>query len=499
MFKHIYLPLLVRLARLSLRPLILCFIYPLFNVALSFGQISTDTVYTIKIERDISYGRAVDFAGNSRDLTLDLAYPVNDSPPVCGRPVIVVLHGGAFMAGSKSDSDVQRMMSDFAKRGYVALAPNYRKGMFNTDRDHSCAFSQLFNVEWNCLNVQDTLEWYRAWYRAVQDTRGAIRWLMQRGSTYSADRFNVYISGFSAGGFIALGVGYLDHSSELRPEMGDLDDARIPHVAFESGCIQKYQWDTSRNSMLLERPDLGHFLGDLNLDAPEYRIRGVGNFYGAVFYNLFDSSASENIPALYTFHQPNDLIVPYNAGQKVFQGYSNCLYSICQRGILNAPKVYSSTWMRMKAREVGRSGRPAPEIWFDSTTNRTDCLGQIANPSLGGHQLDNYTLRTRNMAMFFAEHYDSLSCTTARITEKALPQLEIYPNPFADRFFLKLDDDGAEIRVFDLFGRECPVRVEHDTSQEIYSISTERLLSGLYIIEITSRSGHLRTRPVFKQ
>ena len=138
-----------------------------------FAQKWVDTTYQIQIDRDSVFGTAIDFAGNSRDLALDIAYPTNDTPPSCGRPLVIVFYGGAWMAGDKSVGEVQRLMEDFAKRGYVAVAPNYRLGMFQTSSNWNCNISSIFNIEWNCLNAQDTIEWYRAYYRAVQDAKRA--------------------------------------------------------------------------------------------------------------------------------------------------------------------------------------------------------------------------------------------------------------------------------------------------------------------------------------
>ncbi len=60
--------------------------------------------YSIQTETDIEYGTATDFAGTERTLLMDISVPTNDSPPACGRPLMVIVHGGAWITGNKSEA-----------------------------------------------------------------------------------------------------------------------------------------------------------------------------------------------------------------------------------------------------------------------------------------------------------------------------------------------------------------------------------------------------------
>ena len=117
--------------------------------------------------------------------------------------------------------------------------------------------------------------------------------------------------GESAGGFIAMGVGFLDDASEVQDSLsGLLPDAPVPNDLYEAACIQGYGLADDIDSMQLNRPDLGSYEGTLSFPLAElYTIRAVGNFYGGAFNNIFQSF-SEDTPALYLYHQPCDLIVP---------------------------------------------------------------------------------------------------------------------------------------------------------------------------------------------
>lgn len=293
------------------------FLIFLFAPFLTQAQKWVDTTYQIKVERDIAFGQVLDFAGNYETLTMDIAYPTNDTPPTCGRPLILVFYGGAWMGGDKNVNEVQRLMQDFAKRGYVAVAPNYRLGLFQTASAINCNISSLFNVEWNCLNVQDTAEWYRAYFRAIQDCKGALRYMVANRLDYNLNPQNIFTAGFSAGGFNALGVAFWDHIIERIPFMDSLKSAVTPNAIYDNRCVKKFQWDTSIASMNLIRPSLGSLDGDLNHPKYSYIIRAAGNFYGGMFFNLLENTMHNGKePAIYGFHQPNDLIVPYKKRQK---------------------------------------------------------------------------------------------------------------------------------------------------------------------------------------
>ncbi|MEZ4688409.1 MAG: hypothetical protein R3B47_20820 [Bacteroidia bacterium] len=96
-----------------------CFLFLLLPGLLS-GQKWVDTLYTIQSSFDVSYGTAIDFAGKERTLEFDISWPTNDTAPACGRPLLVMIHGGAWIAGSKSDAVPARMREDLPS---VAMWP----------------------------------------------------------------------------------------------------------------------------------------------------------------------------------------------------------------------------------------------------------------------------------------------------------------------------------------------------------------------------------------
>lgn len=274
-------------------------------VFLAMSQNYIDTLYEIETSTDIQYGTATNFAGVEVDLHLDISNPTDDVVPDCGRPLALIIHGGAWAAGSKDDNSISRMREDFAKRGYTAVAINYRLGYFQTENSRNCNIPN-----WNCLNLADSSEWLRAWYRGIQDAKGALRFLIENSEDYSIDPSNVFVFGESAGAYISLGVTFMDQNSEKPESCGQLADVAPPHQNYYEPCIENTVFDIPIAQMDLSRPDLGSIEGTMNPSNKDYVVRGAGSLYGGTMTELFSEYGYFEPPHLYVFHQPNDLIVP---------------------------------------------------------------------------------------------------------------------------------------------------------------------------------------------
>jgi acetyl esterase/lipase len=192
-------------------------------------------------------------------LTLDLYEPVGD--PVIKRPLLLLIHGGAFIIGDK-DTETMRAMADyFVKRGYVVASINYRMGyMF---------------IPGGYVYLE------RSIYRAVQDTRAALRFLVHHADKYRIDTDYIFVGGNSAGGFTALKTAFMQQNE-----------------VFESAS----------GNMLFLREDLGCLDCSGNNLKDKFSIRGVINMWGALTDTLMIGK-HENIPVL-LFHGDADEIVP---------------------------------------------------------------------------------------------------------------------------------------------------------------------------------------------
>lgn len=451
-----------------------------------------DSAYTYQQTSDISYGQAVDFAGNVRDLTMDICVPVGDNPGPNGRPLMVLVHGGAFIAGSKADPNIVRMMHEFAERGYVTAAINYRLGMFNSEQERICHISDLFDIPWTCLNQQDSSEWFRAAYRGAQDAHGAIRFLINQAGNYAIDPSRVFLVGESAGAFIALEAAYLDESIEKLAPYGPLPNALPPFAsAYEVKCIQTYGFDTSIASMSLARPDLGSVRGTMNPTAIDYTIKGVGSFYGGMMHNLLGQSACANPAVLYMFHQYDDLIVPIG-NSYVLQGYQDCFYGVCGY-IFDRARSMGSKAIRQRIDTYNAIGNPGPDYIyrFDSTNSNTGC-GQVNVPYVG-HSIDNFDLRTHNMAVFFNNYIGTnQGCTVVDAAEPVTGHLIVYPNPTQGQLRIRTSagDQLHRATLRDLQGKTLHAW-DFPASPEQQITLPDGLAHGLYLLQVETQGGSL--------
>ena len=446
-----------------------------------------DTLYQITTIEDIPYGTAVDFAGNERVLSMDVSFPTDDTPPVCGRPLLIAIHGGAFISGDKSSDLPPLWRRHFAQRGYTTASISYRLGQFPTHLEIHCNISN-FDIEWDCLNMADSSEWYRAYYRGIQDARGAIRFLVNHAMDYNIDPSQIYVVGESAGAFIALGVGFISEESDvLTDQISALPSVESPNSIYEIACVQGYDYDTSIQSMNLERPALGHFEGYLNSPAnSDYSIRGVGAFYGGVFNNIFLNDGADDLPILYLFHQPADLIVPFNTN-KVLAGFAYCATqfpAFCQY-IINRPSVTGSNGIANMLNEMATNGQNPPDFLFDNTTNNAGCAEQILNPSVTGHAVDNYWDRSQNMATFFATQID---CVVSNQDQFEAIPIRLYPNPCqrGEAIYLELERDlkNFQIQVMDPNGRILTPQMVLKQSARKIVFHSEMIESGVYFLTI---------------
>ncbi|MFM7728949.1 MAG: alpha/beta hydrolase, partial [Flavobacteriales bacterium] len=195
----------------------------LFLGAISFQLkaqlLYTQPVYPIDTVNDILYGGDTTFSGNYESLTYDLYRPVGDSN--CRRPVAVVIHGGAWVAGTNRDPNVVYFAQELARRGWMVVAPTYRMG---NHKITSYTMYALCNASLAdpCAYAHDSAEVIRANYRAMQDMKGLLRFLSGRASQDSTDMDNLFLIGESAGGFIAMTTAFLDQPSEKPAVAGSL-------------------------------------------------------------------------------------------------------------------------------------------------------------------------------------------------------------------------------------------------------------------------------------
>ncbi|HPW87269.1 MAG TPA: carboxylesterase family protein, partial [Chitinophagales bacterium] len=123
------------------------------------GRYTTAT-FTASKKADILYGGNYDSNGKWTDLVLDVYEPAEDTASL--RPLIIFVHGGSFVGGSRTDQRIDLTARHFAEKGYVTANIEYRV-------EQTVAISPF-------LNFASPDNWYKAMIRASHDLRAAIRY-----------------------------------------------------------------------------------------------------------------------------------------------------------------------------------------------------------------------------------------------------------------------------------------------------------------------------------
>jgi len=157
----------------------------------------------VHVEKSIAYSTA-----GGEKLMLDLASPKDGGP----YPAVVLLHGGAWFAGSRADlskgprlkdgSTGASLIETVAAHGYVVASASYR-----------LAPKHKFPAQ-------------------IEDVRTAVRFLRANAKKYNLDPDKIAAGGFSAGGHLALLLGLSDKNS--------FENAEYPEQSSRVQCIVSF-------------------------------------------------------------------------------------------------------------------------------------------------------------------------------------------------------------------------------------------------------------------
>ena len=189
----------------------------LFLPLLSFSQTRyLDDVFTnVTITSDIQFAANISvlpmLAGGQPALMpilCDIYEPTGDV--LTERPVVILVHTGSFLppvlngqpTGDKLDFSIVEQCMRWARKGYVAVAMNYRLGWNPTSLDQDTRTSTLL----------------QACYRGIQDAKAMVRFMRMtedNGNWYGIDPNKIVLGGQGTGSYIALG-GLATVSEEAR-------------------------------------------------------------------------------------------------------------------------------------------------------------------------------------------------------------------------------------------------------------------------------------------
>lgn len=379
----------------------------------------------IYIEYDIVYGSNTNNLGKEQDLHLDVFMPNTNQDTLAKRPVILLIHGGAFVEGSKNRSNIRYLAREFASRGYVAIPIQYRLQLTEEE------------LWYPLLDFADRTDWYKTIIRCSQDIKGAIRHLKHtyasEGNPYAIDTNNITLYGSSAGAIGILHATYLDESDEISAswkrsieQLGGFEGNTSPHLQYGST-------NTVRNLLV----DSGAL----------YEKKWIGD---------------KNDVDVMSIHHNNDYNVPFGHG---------CFYGVaCHLGRHYGPNqfvpILEANGSRVEHNIVQGVAHPVED-------NQIDLVLEKAVDFLYESQC-KYTPPESNE-------------TVTSIKSKTALPLQFFPNPSQESIQLTIPDNSTHhrLQIYNTMGQLVQEQILPTGIHRIF----HSLPTGLYVLHLTADDG----------
>ena len=183
----------------------------------------------VEVIRKIPYGPA----GVRQQL--DIYRPTHI--PEEGCPVLLQIHGGAWMIGDKG-SQAQPLMYHLASRGWICVAANYRLSPSVGFPTH------------------------------LEDCKRALCWVRKNGREYGMNTDFVAVTGGSAGGHLSALMGLTANQAELQADDPDVDTSVQACIPFYGVYDFLVRYDQHPNRQIYERFLTGKVMHETLNDNP---------------------------------------------------------------------------------------------------------------------------------------------------------------------------------------------------------------------------------------
>lgn len=405
----------------------------------SSGRYADAVFSQFTLTSNLTYGQNSNWANSNTVLKLDLYEPTNDT--LAARPLIIWVHGGSFIGGSKTDPDVKKLSENFAKKGYVCASIDYRLGFFPFDSTNAV----------------------KAVVRAVQDLKAAIRYFYKDAQTtnqFKIDTNHIFIGGSSAGAITALHVAYLNDPCEFSDYM-------------------------SASAL----SSLGGLEGNSGNPGYSTKVHAVINGCGALArYNWLEAG---DVP-LCSVHGTNDGTVTYNRGlvnpgtPLMYLDGSRMIHErACAIGVSNQFYTFNN------APHVPYLGNTA---YMDSTERFVrDFLIEVMGCTQSSTLLPANQMQQQ--AYLYPTTYcdgsaSNETCSGVGINEiSAYETLQCYPNPTRGNVSIQTEHGFKSLSIYAISGHL--IFEEKDQYSSIFEIDLNAQNNGLYLIEVQFENGQL--------
>lgn len=254
------------------------------NITLDTNRpiVKQDATYEVIVTEDLIYAEGLShdslnsINSSVMPLLMDSYVPNNNSQ---NRPLLMLIHGGGFIDGTKQKEPLVAMANYYAARGFVVFSIDYRL------KDDKGTVPQ----EWIDASP-DIVTTYPgqllAAYPVHRDAKAALRWIVANAHNYNINTDYITIGGGSAGATASIGIGVSD-LVDYKDELSINDDNTLSSTnlseTYEVKTILDF-WGSAKTIEVLEL------------------------IYG---YERFDS----NDPALFIAHGTEDPTVPFSSAE----------------------------------------------------------------------------------------------------------------------------------------------------------------------------------------
>ncbi len=468
-----------------------------------FSTVSTtQNIYYASNITVITGGPTVD------SLVFDAYAPVGDT--MAQRPVVIVAHTGSFLpspqngqaTGSRRDSAVVDICRKLAKRGFVAIAMEYRFGWNPVATSQETRTGTLLNAA----------------YRGIQDARTLVRFLrsdIASGNQWGLNGNKITVGGMGTGGYVAFGAAYLDSYDEINLSKF-LSSQAVSFVDTSLSGDVEGKWSRPLNignypnesSAINFAFNMGGAVGDSSwIEAGETPMASVGvpsdpfapYNYGAVIVpttgqfvvNVSGSRGAQVQMTRLNVNSSYDALTfvdPTSTQAATVNGGLNGLFPFFRAGAESAPwEFWDSTYWKNIPHPSG---------------GNFHTVGLLTNPDMSRQKELAYIDSTLNFvvprmvcSMGLA---NCAAATGAKEQLSANMTVSVFPNPSASFVNIAAENGGNMIEgvtVTDLSGRQ--VKLVGGLKSANYRLDHADLSPGMYFLTISTSKGIVTQKVLF--
>jgi len=506
---------------------------------------------SVVVTSDIQYGTNISvlpmlqgLAPMAMPILCDIYEPANDS--MTDRPVVILIHTGSFLpavlngqaTGSKSDLSVVENCTRWAKKGYVAVAMNYRQGWNPTSPDQNVRTSTIL----------------QAAYRGIQDAKAMVRYMRKTvaedGNSYGIDDSKIVIGGQGTGGYLSMGYITLDTVSELYlPKFMDLtttpptpfvfppffgnidgtDSTYLPDFASPTG--QTVLWNIPNNPAYSNDVNMAFNLGGTLADLSWLDYTGIP----LVSFHCENDPFADIDSGVIIVPTTGDIVITDVVGSRTAAHYNtlwgnnngfnqaglndtltqmannynsarDSVHGLVYDGLYvfqtPAPSTTPNAFGEMPYEES------SPWDWWDNTTY--DMMFQALNGAPAGYGAANSLLGAPNMSdstgnlyldtvhgYLNPRMYTTLGLGgTTGLTELADKTTEIYPNPANDNInIVSYSQIIKDVEIYNISGQKV---MSKSFNSNTIKLNTNSLSTGVYIFNIKSNDTSVKRKVIIE-